>query len=60
MEADPEFQEKAKIALDPDYEMMSAADIKELVVAVMATSDEDREYLGQLRDRHGLHSEAGR
>jgi len=60
MEADPEFQEKAKIALDPDYEMMSAADIKELVVAVMATSDKDREYLGQLRDKHGLHSEAGR
>ena len=54
MQADPEFQEKAKIALDPDYEMMSAADIKALVAAVMSTSDADREYLGQLRLKHGL------
>src|SRR3954454_14020237 len=60
MQADPEFQERAKVALDPDYEMMSASDTKTLVSAVMATTDADREYLGYLRDKHGLQSEAGR
>ena len=49
MQADPEFQEKAKVALDPDYEMMSAADTKALVAAVMATSDADRDFLAQMR-----------
>lgn len=60
MQADLDFQEKAKIALDPDYQMMSAEDTRQLVVAVMGTSDKDREYLSYLRDKHGLHSEAGR
>ena len=54
MQSDPGFQERAKVALDPDYEMMSAADIKALVAAVMATSNADREFLGQLRLKHGL------
>jgi tripartite-type tricarboxylate transporter receptor subunit TctC len=54
MQSDPEFQEKAKVALDPDYEMMSAADTKALVAAVMATSDSDREFFMQLRAKHGL------
>ena len=48
MQADPEFQEKAKVALDPDYEMMSATDTKALVAAVMATSDADREFLASI------------
>jgi tripartite-type tricarboxylate transporter receptor subunit TctC len=60
MQQDPEFQEKARVALDPDYEMMSAEDTRQLVAAVMATSDQDREFLAQLRDKHGLQSEAGR
>ncbi len=54
MQADPEFQEKAKVALDPDYEMMSATDTKALVRAVMATSDAERDFLAQMRSRHGL------
>ncbi len=54
MQADPEFQNKAKVALDPDYEMMSAADTKALVTAVMATSDADRAYLAQLRLKYGM------
>jgi tripartite-type tricarboxylate transporter receptor subunit TctC len=60
MQDDPEFQEKARLALDPDYEMMSADDTRQLVAAVMGTSDKDREFLGELRERHGLQSEAGR
>ena len=60
MQDDPEFQEKARTALDPDYEMMSAEDTRQLVAAVMATSDQDRDFLTQLREKHGLQSEASR
>lgn len=60
MQEDPDFQEKARIVLDPDYVMMSAEDTQQLVTDVMQTSDADRAYLGLLRDKHGLHSEAGR
>jgi tripartite-type tricarboxylate transporter receptor subunit TctC len=60
MQDDPDFQEKARTALDPDYEMMSAEDTRQLVAAVMGTSDQDREFLAQLREKHGLQSEASR
>jgi tripartite-type tricarboxylate transporter receptor subunit TctC len=60
MQDDPEFQEKARTALDPDYEMMSAEDTRQLVAAVMATSDQDRDFMSELRERHGLPSEASR
>jgi tripartite-type tricarboxylate transporter receptor subunit TctC len=60
MQDDPDFQDKAKVALDPDYAMMSAEDTRQLVSDVMRTTDADRQYLGLLRDKHGLYSEAGR
>ena len=54
---DPEFQEKAKAVLDPDYELQSGNDIHQLVKNAMSQSDEDRAYLIQLRLKHGLSGE---
>jgi hypothetical protein len=60
MQKDPDFQEKAKTALDPDYEMMSAEDTHHLISDVMQTSDKDRDFLLYLRNKYGLQSEDGK
>ncbi len=57
MDTDPEFREKAKSVLDPDYELQSGADIHQLIKNAMAQSDEDRTYLSELRVKNGLSAE---
>jgi tripartite-type tricarboxylate transporter receptor subunit TctC len=57
MDTDPEFREKAKAVLDPDYELQSGKDIHQLVKNAMSQSDEDRAYLIQLRVKNGLSAE---
>lgn len=58
MDTDPDFVEKAKSILDPDYELQSGDDIHQLVKNLMAQSEEDRAYLVQLRLKHGLSAES--
>jgi tripartite-type tricarboxylate transporter receptor subunit TctC len=57
MDTDPEFQEKAKAVLDPDYDLQSGEDIHQLIKNAMSQSDEDRAYLTQLRVKNGLSAE---
>jgi tripartite-type tricarboxylate transporter receptor subunit TctC len=54
MQRDPEFQQQAKTALDPDYVMMSAEDTRHLIEDLVATSEEDLEFLNRLRSKYGL------
>jgi tripartite-type tricarboxylate transporter receptor subunit TctC len=54
MQRDPEFQQQARSALDPDYLLMSADETKNLIVDLVATPDEDLEFLNRLRVKHGL------
>lgn len=54
MLADPEFQQQAKSALDPDYVMMSAPEAKQLIDDLAATREEDLEFLTRLRGKYGL------
>jgi hypothetical protein len=56
MQADPEFRQQAKSALDPDYVMMSAEETKALIDALAATPNEDLEFLNRLRNKYGLPS----
>ena len=56
MQGDPEFQQQAKSALDPDYVMMSAEDTRQLIEDLVATPDEDLEFLNRLRSKYGLPS----
>jgi tripartite-type tricarboxylate transporter receptor subunit TctC len=56
MQDDPEFRQQARSSLDPDYVMMSAADIRGLIEGLMATPDEDLEFIGRLREKHALPS----
>jgi tripartite-type tricarboxylate transporter receptor subunit TctC len=58
MDTDPDFVEKAKSILDPDYELQSGDDIHQLVKNLMAQSEEDRAYLIELRLKHGLSAES--
>jgi len=57
MDTDPEFREKAKAVLDPDYDLQSGEDIHQLIKNAMSQSDEDRAYLTQLRVKNGLSAE---
>lgn len=56
MQADPEFQQQAKTALDPDYVMMSAPETKQLMEDLLAVPNEDLEFLNRLRNKYGLPS----
>ncbi len=56
MQDDPEWRQQAKAALDPDYVMMSAEETRQLVNDLVATADEDLEFLNRLRSRYGLPS----
>jgi tripartite-type tricarboxylate transporter receptor subunit TctC len=56
MQRDPEFQQQAKTALDPDYVMMSAPEVKQLMDDLAAIADEDLEFLNRLRNKYGLPS----
>jgi hypothetical protein len=56
MQADPEFQQQAKTALDPDYVMMSALEAKQLIDDLVAMPNEDLEFLNRLRSKYGLPS----
>jgi hypothetical protein len=56
MQADPEFRQQAKTALDPDYVMMSALETKQLIDDLVAMPDEDLEFLNRLRNKYGLPS----
>jgi len=56
MQADPEFRQQAKTALDPDYVMMSAAETKQLIDDLLAMPNEDLEFLNRLRNKYGLPS----
>ena len=56
MQADPDFRQQAKTALDPDYVMMSAAETKQLIDDLLAMSNEDLEFLNRLRNKYGLPS----
>jgi tripartite-type tricarboxylate transporter receptor subunit TctC len=53
---DPDFQRQAKTAIDPDYVMMSAAETGALIEQLVATPDEDLEFLNRLRAKYGLPS----
>jgi len=53
---DPEFQQQAKTAIDPDYVMMSADETNELIAELVAMPDEDLEFLNRLRNKYGLPS----
>lgn len=57
MDTDPEFRDKAKAVLDPDYDLQSGKDIHQLIKNAMSQSDEDRAYLSQLRVKNGLSAE---
>jgi len=54
MQNDPEFPPQARTALDPDFVMMSAADTKKLIEDLVATPNEDLEFLARLRNKYGL------
>jgi hypothetical protein len=56
MQADPDFQQQAKAALDPDYVMMSALETKQLIDELVAMPNEDLEFLNRLRNKYGLPS----
>ncbi len=56
MQNDPEFQQQARSALDPDYVMMSAADTGQLIRDLVATPEADLEFLNRLRIKYGLPS----
>jgi tripartite-type tricarboxylate transporter receptor subunit TctC len=56
MQHDPEFQQQAKAALDPDYVMTSAEETRQLVNDLVATPDDDLEFLNRLRNKYGLPS----
>jgi len=56
MQDDPEWRQQAKAALDPDYVMMSAEETRQLVNDLVATADEDLEFLNRLRSKYGLPS----
>jgi len=56
MQSDPEWQQQAKAALDPDYVMMSAEETRQLVNDLVATAHEDLEFLNRLRNKYGLPS----
>jgi tripartite-type tricarboxylate transporter receptor subunit TctC len=56
MQNDPEWHQQAKAALDPDYVMMSAEETRQLVHDLVATADEDLEFLNRLRSKYGLPS----
>jgi tripartite-type tricarboxylate transporter receptor subunit TctC len=54
MQDDPDWQQQAKAALDPDYVMMSAEETRQLVSDLVATADEDLDVLNRLRSKYGL------
>jgi hypothetical protein len=54
MQADPEFRQQAKTALDPDYVMMSALETKQLIEDLVAIPNEDLEFLNRLRNKYTL------
>ncbi len=54
MQADPEFRQQAKSALDPDYVVMSAEETRALIADLVAAPAADLEFLNRLRDKHGL------
>jgi tripartite-type tricarboxylate transporter receptor subunit TctC len=56
MQDDPEFKELARKAIDPDYVMMSAADTRNLIEALVATPAQALELLNRLRHKYGLPS----
>jgi tripartite-type tricarboxylate transporter receptor subunit TctC len=56
MQDDPDFQQQAKTALDPDYVMMSAEETRQLIEVLVATPEEDLEFLNRLRAKYGLPS----
>jgi hypothetical protein len=56
MQADPEFRQQAKTAIDPDYVMMSELETKGLIEDLVAIPDEDLEFLNRLRNKYGLPS----
>ena len=54
MQSDPGFQQQAKTAIDPDYVMMSAPETKQLIEDLVATPNEDLEFLNRLRGKYSL------
>lgn len=60
MEADPEFKQLARTAIDPDYIMMSGTDTRRLIGEVVDTPGEALELINRLLRKYGLPSgEAG-
>jgi tripartite-type tricarboxylate transporter receptor subunit TctC len=56
MQDDPDWQQQAKATIDPDYVMMSAEETRQLVSDLVATADEDLDFLNRLRSKYGLPS----
>jgi putative tricarboxylic transport membrane protein len=59
MQGDPEFRELARTAIDPDYALTTAADTKQLIDGLMASSAETLEFINALRNKYGLPSGEG-
>jgi tripartite-type tricarboxylate transporter receptor subunit TctC len=56
MQRDPEWQQQAKAAFDPHFVMMSTEETRQLVADLVATAEEDLEFLNRLRNKYGLPS----
>ena len=54
MEEDPEFKEAASAQLDPDYNLLSQAEVLKIVQDMAAIPEEDLAYLIHLREKYGL------
>jgi len=56
MQDDPEWRQQAVATLDRDYVMMSAEETGALINDLVATPDENLEFLNRLRTKYGLPS----
>lgn len=54
MNDDPEFRKQAVLAMEPDYILMTAAEVAELVDRMSAAAEEDYRYVDRLREKYGL------
>jgi len=56
MQDDPEWRQQAMATLDRDYVMMSAEETSALISDLVATTDDNLEFLNRLRNKYGLPS----
>lgn len=54
MNEDPEFRKQAVLALEPDYILMTAAEVSELIDRMSASHEDDYRYVDKLREKYGL------